>query len=396
VRALPRLARGRRLALAAGVLFASCGVALAVARLPAQAWWAPPLGAACALVLALQGRGLNPRLAGFALTMLALADLTAAHRNLNATLPARLLTEPPALVERLRVGDGRRVHIWDYQILPGTAERLLGRSEPYDPVYGPPGLDRRVLGFLSERQFLVPPTATFFGIETSYDLDNRGLFPSDLNDLCNFLRYVEGTSVHKRLLQMGAVAKVVALHAQGLEDLRPEAELPSLMREPIRVLDVDGALPRAWLVGRTRAADKGDAFRRLGDPSFDPRVEAIVPVGPTLAGSPGFAGDVRWLERRADRQRVETTSGGAALLVLADAYDPGWRASVDGAPALLLRANVAFRGVALPAGRHVVELVYRPRSVVWGLSLSLVALVATAVLGAVGRRSGRRPGRVSR
>jgi uncharacterized membrane protein YfhO len=94
---------------------------------------------------------------------------------------------------------------------------------------------------------------------------------------------------------------------------------------------------------------------------------------------------VRWLQRRADRQRLETTSARAAVVVLADAYDPGWRASVDGEAAALLRANIAFRAVAVPAGRHVVELAYRPGAVVRGLLVSAAALAATLALG-LGRR----------
>jgi uncharacterized membrane protein YfhO len=87
------------------------------------------------------------------------------------------------------------------------------------------------------------------------------------------------------------------------------------------------------------------------------------------------------LERRGDRQRLEATSSRSAVLVLADAHDPGWRASVDGKPATLLRANVAFRAVPVPAGRHTVELVYRPRRLLLGLAVSgLAAVVAAAML----------------
>jgi len=392
VRALAGLAPLRRLALASAVLAASLAVALVTARLHTGAYWAPILGAAFAFVLALLGRGVQPRLGRYALAALALADLTAAHQSLNATLPARLLFEPPALVGPLRsIGDGQRVHIWDYQILPGTAERLLGRSDAYRAAAPPPGVDQRVLGFVAQRQFLVPPTATFFGIETSYDLDNRGLFSHELNNLCSFLRYVEGTSVHTRLLQMGAVEKMVVLHERGLEHLRVEAAFPSLMGETMRVLDVDGALPRARLVGRTRVADGIDGLRALSDGGFDPRDEAIVAAGAPLLGAAGSPGSVRWLERRADRQRLETTSTSPALLVLADAYDPGWRATVDGAPARVVRANFAFRGVPVPEGGHVVELVYRPRSVVWGAAVALAAVVVAAGLLVAGRRASARP-----
>ena len=72
-------------------------------------------------------------------------------------------------------------------------------------------------------------------------------------------------------------------------------------------------------------------------------------------------------------------------VVLADAYDPGWRTEVDGRPATLLRANVAFRAVAVPAGRHLVESSYRPRAVSLGLAVS-AASAALALAAAWSRR----------
>jgi len=389
VRALARVTPRARLAVAAVVLLGSTGVALLASRLPAEIGWSALLGVLFAVVLALQGVHVKAGLAVVLLVSIAGADLVAAHRDLNATLPASLLREPPPVVDALRAEDGRRVHVWDYHTLPGTAQRLLGRPYPYTPVVGAAGIDPRVLAFAAQRQVLVSSTATLFGLETSYDLDNRGLYPRDLNDLCYFLPHVEGTPVHTRLLQLGAVAKVVTLHESGLEGLRLERTLPSLTGERIRIFAVPDPQPRAFLVGRTRVADGEAAFSALLDPAFDPSVEALLASGPRLADAARPEGAVRWLERRADRQRLETTSARPALLVLADAYDPGWRASVDGAGASLLRANVAFRGILVPEGRHVVELVYRPRAVWLGLGVSLSALVTAAALFVAGRRFAR-------
>jgi uncharacterized membrane protein YfhO len=56
---------------------------------------------------------------------------------------------------------------------------------------------------------------------------------------------------------------------------------------------------------------------------------------------------------------------------------------VDGRRAEVLRANSLFRAVAVPAGRHVVEMSYRPWSVLVGLSISTTALLLLATLGSV-------------
>jgi Bacterial membrane protein YfhO len=383
-----------RLASAAVVLLGSAAIGLAATRLAvpmAPSLW---LGLAFAAVLAVHGARLAPRLATAALVVLAACDLLMAHRDLNATLPAALLVERPAVLSFLHTEDGSRVHVWDYSTEPESSQRLLGTSDPYQPVGAPSGLDSRVLAFAAQRQLLAPLTANFFGLETSYDFDRRGLAPRAMNDLTYFLDHVQGTAVHARLLRLGAVARVVALHEPGERELRLARVLPSLAPEPLRVFEVKDPLPRARLVGRTRIADGEAAFRALSEPAFDPGVEALVASGEPL-GTEAFQGSLIWLERRPDRQRLETTSSGPGLLVLADAYDPGWRASLDGAPVPVLRTNVAFRGVAVPEGRHSVDLVYRPRSAVWGLALSVAALVVTAVLFVVGRRSGARPRRPS-
>jgi len=59
-----------------------------------------------------------------------------------------------------------------------------------------------------------------------------------------------------------------------------------------------------------------------------------------------------------------------------DTFYPGWRATVDGQAAEIVRANYAFRAVALEAGAHQVVLRYRPRSLIAGTIVSGAALLA--------------------
>jgi uncharacterized membrane protein YfhO len=68
------------------------------------------------------------------------------------------------------------------------------------------------------------------------------------------------------------------------------------------------------------------------------------------------------------------------VLVVLEAYHPGWQATVDGRPAPILRANALFRGVPLAAGHHRVEMVFRPRSATWGALLSLCTLLGVLAL----------------
>jgi uncharacterized membrane protein YfhO len=128
-----------------------------------------------------------------------------------------------------------------------------------------------------------------------------------------------------------------------------------------------------------------DALAALQDSSFDPAREVILPTGIPVAVPPVTPGRCRVVRWKPDRITLEADMEGPGHVVFVDAYDPGWRTQVDGRPASLLRANVAFRAVAVPAGRHRVESVYRPPAVSLGLALS-AASAALALAAAWSRR----------
>lgn len=83
-----------------------------------------------------------------------------------------------------------------------------------------------------------------------------------------------------------------------------------------------------------------------------------------------------------NRRRVRLRADGPGLLVLAEGWAPGWRARVRGeAGAPVLRANVAFQAVRVPAGEVTVDLVYAPASVqagIFALLIGVALLVAIA------------------
>ena len=94
---------------------------------------------------------------------------------------------------------------------------------------------------------------------------------------------------------------------------------------------------------------------------------------------------------------IDVTTPGPALVRLADLWYPDWKATVDGRPVEILRADHALRAVVVPAGRHKVEFRFASESVVKGLTLSLVSTgicCALLIVGALLRRratSGAQP-----
>jgi len=90
-----------------------------------------------------------------------------------------------------------------------------------------------------------------------------------------------------------------------------------------------------------------------------------------------------------DANAVELTerSETSAILVLTDAFAPGWQADVDGRPTPILRADAVFRAVAVGPGVHRVGFTYDPESfkiggVVSGVALLVWLLLLLRVLGA--------------
>jgi uncharacterized membrane protein YfhO len=72
---------------------------------------------------------------------------------------------------------------------------------------------------------------------------------------------------------------------------------------------------------------------------------------------------------------VEARATRPGILVVSDAWAPGWHAVMGGEELKVERVDYLFRGVRVPAGTHIVEFSYRPLSWRIGWIVSLVSLV---------------------
>jgi hypothetical protein len=146
--------------------------------------------------------------------------------------------------------------------------------------------------------------------------------------------------------------------------------------QDLRFLLNPGACPRAWLLGRARAvADDEAAYRLLADPAFDPRREALLAQDPGLPGGEP-RGSVAWLERSPETASLEVATDRDAVLLLSNAWYPGWRCRVDGVDGPVLEADGGLQAVALKAGRHRLELRFDP----WLFNAALAASAAALAL----------------
>ena len=95
---------------------------------------------------------------------------------------------------------------------------------------------------------------------------------------------------------------------------------------------------------------------------------------PAILPEPG-EGEVAIETYRPSEVILKTQADVPKLLFLSDVYDGGWRASIDGKPAELYRANFDFRAVAVPSGSHTIRMWYAPISVTLGFTVGGVSLL---------------------
>jgi len=162
--------------------------------------------------------------------------------------------------------------------------------------------------------------------------------------------------------------------------------------QSVDIFENSRALPRAWLAPEARVLDEDamlQAIRTgiLPDGSkWDPLHTALVESEPSNPLAPGTSdGRAAITNYEANRVSLQTHASGNSILVLSENDYPGWRVYIDGQSADVMRVNYALRGVAIPAGDHLVSFVYRPWSVMGGLLLSLLTATVLIVL-TVGRK----------
>ncbi len=160
-----------------------------------------------------------------------------------------------------------------------------------------------------------------------------------------------------------------------------------------RTLDGDGLVLRSEVEGtriytNTRArpfvfaplvvrpaADQSSAAEILRKGGYDRINTPVVETrDATLPAAPSSR--LRWERPSPERISIDVDTLTAATLVVAESYDRGWTARVDGAPAAVLPCDLAVMAVVVPAGHHKVQLVFRPRT--WSVA---VALTTSGVVG---------------
>ncbi|HEX5041934.1 MAG TPA: YfhO family protein [Candidatus Polarisedimenticolaceae bacterium] len=294
----------------------------------------------------------RPRLGLAAAALLAL-DLGLANRHLAPTAEASFYERVPDAALALRRDPGPQGRVY------------VAKSDYEDLWFSPPFTHTREF-FRWERELLQAYTPVSYGFDLAFNGDTEACAPLDYAKL----GVLAGSAPPRELLMLLGAAGVT--HVVSLQPIEHRAATPvaSLANRSTRLLRIYRnrlALPRARMVPRLTpySGDLGfiETLRAAPDGLFGGTALVERSLMPPSTGEALHAprpGRVDILEDRGDRIELRTSTAWAGWLVLSDAWVPGWTARVDGREVPILKADYAFRAVAVPAGAHQVVLRYSP------------------------------------
>lgn len=218
-----------------------------------------------------------------------------------------------------------------------------------------------------------------------------------------------------RMWKLTGVGTVLTWRQELTVDSLLVEEFP-LENESTRLHILKTLYPRMWWAQKARRMDDLPALTLLADPSFDPLQEVLIANSDAESLGEGWNdGQLQFGsggEASLEAERIGPTdmevlieSNQPGLLFVSENYMPGWLAEWTATDETsqpislpVVRANQAFLGIPIPAGRGTLELAYRPASVRWGLSISALTWVTLllvlrrqllSVVGTVWRHTGR-------
>jgi hypothetical protein len=145
----------------------------------------------------------------------------------------------------------------------------------------------------------------------------------------------------------------------------------------LAVFENPNAFPRAWTVHQTQLVDVAQGRMLLANAGLEARrrVFLVGKTSPQLETCDSAAEHVDVIRHEPNRVVLEATMQCRGMAILTDTWFPGWTATVDGKSVPVVEAYGIVRGVVVEAGRHTVEMRYRPRSVFIGAGMSILAVM---------------------
>lgn len=350
-----------------------------VGLLQRDAWLAAVFALPVMLVALAVARGrLRPPNGALLVVALLAFDLSRAARGLNPQTSPLFFRQLPEMAPLVTGLQGGRV----LSLVCGLSPRMNALW-----ASGRPGID--LASFFLYRQTLSPFSNVLDDVELAGGQDLHSFIPN--GPMLRLGAYQpEAIGSVTREMRNAAVVRVLSLDPIAHAEIVPKAEVATgLPGFSLHVYDLTDPWPRAYVACRAEfETDRQLALQKALAPEFDPRRDVVLSQ---LAPATCTRGTVVRHPVAPGNEAYAVEADGPGVLVLRDSYTPSWHATVDGAPAPVLRANGRHRGVPLVGGRHDVRVFYDPPYLRAGLAISGLAILLAA--GVLVRRTAGTPGR---
>lgn len=267
------------------------------------------------------------------------------------------------------------------------------------------------------RQMLLPNTnldaqiATPFGYEAAETLDYRRLYigalkkcrasfnktspPTDLKNKTDvpLYRFCQITSTEFVCTQQTRIFRGKGVDIPLL-DGRLFALIHSDEKWNLRIYKVDKPLPNVYFTYKWHVVPNQKLALGLianaDTTGYNPWVSTLIDQQPgpmcPLPMPDLMVGDLRKnlqiniFENTAGKLKVSIATPLPGMLLVSNHYYPGWKARVDGKPALIHRANGVLMAVHVNGGLHTIELNYEPDSLNDGIKTAMAAFLVLLLL----------------
>jgi hypothetical protein len=301
----------------------------------------------------------HPRLLLGALVMIVSLDLSRANLGAYHTAPGEAATFVPPFAEVLKSREGT-LRPGHFRVVPldeslaVVPEPLIHQLGYYEAVMV---ARRQALDVLHNAQFHIESPKRYLpGYKAEFIAMVKQKMGTQAAARFNVAYYI-GLLSHLKQPQV----------ARGLVATLPEYEL-ALFKNPIP------AKPRVYLSRQPEyTSSPVDPMTLLPRTDFlSGEVDVIETTDATLPG-PALNGSAA-IERYAPEEvRVRVATPRPAVLILLDAFEKGWTATLENGVAVpIMRANALVRAVVVPAGTHVVTFRYETPLLRVGAAVSLL------------------------